>query len=154
MWLPIHDGIKVNPNQFALIPVGSLISQRNLCKNGRWNVPIGGFLKESDLHVTMCSVHVIALDLPDIVCYTGGQFYEYGITLIPAWMNNYIHYKVWDEISFSIPKLQRCNRWSLGVDKLFHPTLFGACDHLFMLGCMLIHVSKIGHRALYLGDGF
>ena len=24
----------------------------------------------------------------------------------------------------SIPKVQRCNRWSLGMDKLFHPTAY------------------------------
>ena len=34
----------------------------------------------------------------------------------------------------SIPKLQRCNRWSLGMDKWFHPTLYWACDYLSMLG--------------------
>ena len=27
--------------------------------------------------------------------------------------------------SLSIPKLQWCNRWSLGTDKQFHPTLLG-----------------------------
>ena len=26
-------------------------------------------------------------------------FYENGLTLIPAWISNYIHYKVWDEIT-------------------------------------------------------
>ena len=37
--------------------------------------------------------------------------------LIPARITNYIHYKVWDEIFSSIPKLQRLHRWSLGMDK-------------------------------------
>ena len=27
-------------------------------------------------------------------------FYEHGLTLIPAWISNYIHYKVWDEITY------------------------------------------------------
>ena len=45
----------------------------------------------------------------------------------------------------SIPKLQRCNRWSLGMDKLFHPTLYQACNYLSMLGLKLNHVSKRGH---------
>ena len=40
----------------------------------------------------------------------------------------------------SIPKLQRCNRWSLGMHRLFHPTLYWACDYLAMLG--LIHFIK------------
>ena len=43
----------------------------------------------------------------------------------------------------SIPKLQRCNRWSLGMDKLFHPTPYWACDYL--LGSKLKHVSKRGY---------
>ena len=34
----------------------------------------------------------------------------------------------------SIPKLQWCNRWSLGMDKQFHPTLYWTCDYLSMLG--------------------
>ena len=44
----------------------------------------------------------------------------------------------------SIPKLQQCNRWSLGMDKLFHPTLHCACDYLSMMGLKLFHVNKRG----------
>ena len=29
-----------------------------------------------------------------------GPFYLHGLTLIPAWISNYIHYKVWDEIAY------------------------------------------------------
>ena len=29
------------------------------------------------------------------------SLYQHGLTLIPAWISNYIHYKVWDEIAFS-----------------------------------------------------
>ena len=46
----------------------------------------------------------------------------------------------------SIPKLQRCNRWSLGMDKKFHLTLYQACNYLSMLGLKLNHVSKRGHQ--------
>ena len=45
------------------------------------------------------------------------HFYWHGLTLIPAWISNYIHNNVWDKNYLSIPKLQRCNRWSLGMDK-------------------------------------
>ena len=31
---------------------------------------------------------------------TSGPFYQHGLTLIPAWISNYIHYKVWDEITY------------------------------------------------------
>ena len=45
----------------------------------------------------------------------------------------------------SIPKLQRCNRWSLEMDKWFHPTLYQTGDYLSMLGLKLKRVSKRGH---------
>ena len=41
-------------------------------------------------------------------------------------------------------KLQRWNRWSLGMDKYIHPTLYQACDFLSMLEFKLIHVRKRG----------
>ena len=43
---------------------------------------------------------------------------------------------------FSIPKLQRCNRWSLGMDKWFHCRLYWACYYLSMLQLKLIPVNK------------
>ena len=43
--------------------------------------------------------------------------------------------------------LKWCSRWSLGMDKLFHPTLFWACNYLSMLGLKLNHVSKRGHSS-------
>ena len=27
-------------------------------------------------------------------------FYQHGLTLILAWISNYIHYNVWDEITY------------------------------------------------------
>ena len=44
-----------------------------------------------------------------------------------------------------IHKLQRLHRWSLGMDKLFHPTLYNRCNDLSMLGWKLNHVSKKDH---------
>ena len=32
-----------------------------------------------------------------------GPFYWHGLTSIPAWISNYIHYKVWNEISYHFP---------------------------------------------------
>ena len=29
-----------------------------------------------------------------------GPFYLHGLTLIPAWISNYTHYNVWDEITY------------------------------------------------------
>ena len=70
-------------------------------------------------------------------------FYPHVLTLIPAWISNYIHYNLWDEIT-SIPKLQRLRRLSLGMDKWFYPTLYWAFDYLYMLGLKLNHISKGG----------
>ena len=47
----------------------------------------------------------------------------------------------------SIPKLQRLHRWSLGMDKYFHPTLYNGCNYLSMLGLKLNHVSKWGSKS-------
>ena len=52
----------------------------------------------------------------------------------------------------SIPKLQRCNRWSLGMDKKFHPIVYNECDYLSMLGLKLNPVSKRGPWWHYNGD--
>ena len=37
----------------------------------------------------------------------------------------------------SIPKLRRLHRWSLGMEKQFHSTLYWACEFLSMLGLKL-----------------
>ena len=44
----------------------------------------------------------------------------------------------------SVPKLQRLHRWSLVIDKWFHPTYDNGFDYLSMLWLKLIHVSKRG----------
>ena len=44
----------------------------------------------------------------------------------------------------SISKLQRLHCWSLGMDKLFHPTVYNGCNYLSMLGLKLNQVSKRG----------
>ena len=37
-----------------------------------------------------------------------GSFYPHGLTLIPAWISNYIYYKVWDEVTYPFPKINGC----------------------------------------------
>ena len=49
----------------------------------------------------------------------------------------------------SIPKLQLCNRWNLGMGKEFRRTLYWACNNLFMLGFKVKHVSKYGPWSLW-----
>ena len=50
--------------------------------------------------------------------------YSNGLILILAWIDNQIPSKVWDDFSFSIPKLWRCDDWSLGMGYLIsHPLM-------------------------------
>ena len=42
----------------------------------------------------------------------------------------------------SISKFQPRNSWRLGIEKLYHPTLYWARDYVSMLGSKLIYVSK------------
>ena len=52
--------------------------------------------------------------------------------------------------SLSIPKLQRLNRWSLGVDEQVHPTFYNGCNYLSMVGLKKNYVSKRGPSSQYM----
>ena len=39
---------------------------------------------------------------------TSDPFYEHGLTLIRAWISNYIQYKVWGEITYPFPDFNGC----------------------------------------------
>ena len=64
--------------------------------------------------------------------------------LIPAWINNYIYYKMWDEIIYPFPNF---NSWTVEVWEWISdiiPHFIGhmiSTDYLSMLGFKLIHVS-------------
>ena len=79
----------------------------------------------------------------------GGPFYQRGLTLIPAWMNNYIPSKEWDGYCYAILKLQRLPRWIWGMDNWFHLTLCNGCTYISMPGITLTHVSNRGPRHWY-----
>ena len=53
-------------------------------------------------------------------------------------------------IYLSIPNFNLCTRWSLGMDKLFHRTLYNGCDYISMLGLKLIHFCKRGPSSTFL----
>ena len=57
------------------------------------------------------------------------------IKFTPAWINDYINYIVWHEITYPFP-LKYWNGWKC------HPTLFWSCDYLSMLGSKSIRISK------------
>ena len=58
-----------------------------------------------------------------------------AFSLNPAWISNYIHYKVWGEITYPC----------LNFNGATVVTLNWACDYLSMLGLKLNHVSKRGY---------
>ena len=74
--------------------------------------------------------------------HTWNPSHNMELTLFPAWISNYIHYKMVNEITYSFPNLHRYNRWRLRMDKCFHPTFYWACRYLSMLGLKLIYVTK------------
>ena len=56
---------------------------------------------------------------------TKGPFYWHGIILIPAWISNYIHYKVWVKLLLH-SRTSTVQPWKLGTDKKYQPTI---CDY-------------------------
>ena len=72
-----------------------------------------------------------------------GPLNYYGLTLIPVWIYNYLHYKVWDEL-LTHSQTSKVAQLKLGMDKKFHPTHLEVCDYLSMLRFKLNHVSERG----------
>ena len=54
----------------------------------------------------------------EILQHLTGPFYYYRLTLIPAWIGNYIHYPVLDEIIYPFPNFNGATFevWDLGMD--------------------------------------
>ena len=53
-----------------------------------------------DHHTFMMGIPILLRKCLHIEMVAWGPFYEHGLTLIPAWISNYIHYKVRDEITY------------------------------------------------------
>ena len=74
----------------------------------------------SYMHLYMAKSQLITLLVnADHIVYSKGRYiwglyYEQGLTLIPAWISSHAHSKVWGEITYPFPNL---NRLSLGTDK-------------------------------------
>ena len=70
-----------------------------------------------------------------------GSFYWHGIQFIPAWISDYNHYKIWDELTYPIPHFNG----SLWL-RAFHPKPCWARDYWSTLELKLIHVSGLGMK--------
>ena len=55
------------------------------------------------LHAAMQSSPIIHTFI-----YTRTPFYKHGLTVISAWISNYIHYKLWDEITYPFLNFNGC----------------------------------------------
>ena len=49
------------------------------------------------------SLHAVVVGIAYDYVVIKSPFYKHGLTLIPAWISNYINYKVWDEITYPFP---------------------------------------------------
>ena len=49
---------------------------------------------------TVCACSRVCVCVCACVFSSRGPFYKHGLALIPPWIINYIHYKVWDEITY------------------------------------------------------
>ena len=85
-------------------------NELNLSKMGPTWVSPGSTM--SLMHLSMLYTQIMWCTNPP-----GSPFYQHGLTLIPTWISNYTYYYVCGWNYLSIPKLQRCNRWSLRMDK-------------------------------------
>ena len=54
-------------------------------------------------HVCLAFTSSAAIRPTSITPYNRGSLYKHGLTLIPVWISNYIHHKVWDEITYPFP---------------------------------------------------
>ena len=72
-------------------------------------------------------------------CEIHGPILLTWIDFKQAWINNHMHNKVWDEITYTFPNF---NGISLGMDNLVHPTLYNGCNNLSMLISRLSKFSK------------
>ena len=52
-----------------------------------------------------------------------GPFYLHELTVIPVWMDNYIHYKVWDGITYHFPNVNGAALNVLWMGKHLYTTI-------------------------------
>ena len=59
------------------------------------------YIPDIEKHICVIVTPAYIMDLDFIITACRGSFNYQGLTLIPAaWISNYIHYKMWDEIIY------------------------------------------------------
>ena len=99
----------VHVNILCSMCLSSLLEKMSFCPRIFclliWKQAFSLFLSQSDWERLWCVDHCWSSfnrrHHSCISCfYSWGLFYWHGLTLIPAWISNYIHYKLWDEITY------------------------------------------------------
>ena len=55
----------------------------------------------AELHaICQIDIDILTLKCTPSIQHIWGPLYLYGLTFIPVWISNYIHYKVFDEIAY------------------------------------------------------
>ena len=72
-----------------------------------------GLVVAKFIHIIQCYFfHMLFVDMLYVeICKVVGTwcpFYKYSLTLIPARISNYIHFKVWDEITHPFLNFNGC----------------------------------------------
>ena len=82
----------------------------------------------------------VEVNLKDRAKSTCGPIYWHGLTLI-TWISNYIHYKVWHEISYTVINF---NSYPVDVGEWISNFVpMDVCNHLSILGLKLKHVKAV-----------
>ena len=71
--------------------------------------------------------------LVSIKCTSRSFSYWHGLTLFPAWISNYIYYKVQDYIIYLFPSFNDAPVEVWEWMHNFHPTLYWACNYVSVL---------------------
>ena len=58
---------------------------------------------------TVCYYFVLIKDYILHGIHTWGPLYQHGLTLIPAWIRDYMNYKMWGEITYPFPLISSHN---------------------------------------------
>ena len=69
------------------------------------------------------------------------------LALIPAWVNNYTHYTVWDEITYPFPNFNgsTIEVWEW-ISNFILQSIVHVITYLHLIGLKLIHISKRSPR--------
>ena len=92
--------VKVNFTE--LVPNGSVDNNSALVQVTAWH-QIGDKPLPEPM-ITQCTntiwLYQVTMRLARRIPHSSGPFYKHGLTLIPAWISNHIHFKMWNEITY------------------------------------------------------